>query len=188
MRFTFIIFISFVFYACSSNSKKTCNEKNKAFSSFCNEFKLIKNLKIDSLCFVEIVRKNPYTLIDINNIKLIKSVFLDEKCNKYTKYIPYSVGRIKNNEKTTSLLFYLVLNPKCQYDGYENFFLLCNYDSRAKLVSEKIIGKRYIVFGEEEYSYFELINSEKIIQEKINSYENELGETIVEKSKDTIYF
>ena len=187
MKLIFIICVSLIFNACSSRTKKNKDLKIQTFASFCKNLKTIENLTIDSLSFAKIIQNNPLPKLNNDELAFVNSSFLKEKCGDNSKYIAYSVGKLLKQKGNIYLILYLTLNSKCQYDGYENLFILCNYDSNGKLLTEKIIGKRYLVFGAEEYSYFDLLNSRKIIQKNINTFENEFGNTITESSNDTLF-
>lgn len=126
-------------------------------------------------------------MLKSNEIRLIKSPIINEKCSTNLKYFTYTVGKTKENNERVKILFFIKLNSKCQYDGYENLFVLSEFSLSGKFISEKIIGKSDQVFGAEEYSYFELVNAQKIIRQQSSYYENEFGEIIAENSTDTLF-
>ncbi|MFN5418512.1 MAG: hypothetical protein ACK5B9_15750 [Flavobacteriia bacterium] len=187
MKFIGLICFCTFLLACSPSSKNKTKEKIKTFATFCKNLKKTENLTIDSLSFAKVIQNNPFSKLNNDELALVNSSLLKEKCADNSKYIAYSVGKLTKQKGNIYLILYLTLNSKCQYDGYENLFILCNYDSSGNFLSEKIIGKRYLVFGAEEYSYFDLVTSRKIIQKNINAFENEFGKTIIERSKDTLF-
>jgi hypothetical protein len=150
------LFIFIIVISCGTTFSYL-NEKVD-FKTYADSFEAINAINADSTYMDSVMQYNLFKPIDKQFFAFIKASMFIEKCTNYKKYIFHKVGRLNSN----TFLYYLKLNPKCQYDGYEGVFLLCKYNERGKIVFEKAIGGYTILFEYRETTYFKRIDANTI--------------------------
>lgn len=175
-----LIFLSISCSVKKSESQNKIKDKGNpskviTFDEYIESFNEISSLTVDSSIFQDINMNNPYSAIGIDYLTLSKLKEISELCGNHRKYLSFKVGKILGTKNSITLVYFLKLNIQCHYDGVENLFLLAKYNYNGSLISQKLIGKYYQVFGENEFIFFQIKDSKDVTMSRHYEFDSETG-------------
>lgn len=187
MKLVFMFIVCASLFTTCSLKKPALTGDTRTFREYMVSFKEVDEITVDSAFIRALLVNNPYESVNPKELHFVKSKETTELCDGRKKYMFCKAGRINGTDGSVLLLYYLALNKQCQYDGIESLFLLVRYDKSGELISEKIIGKYYQVFGANEFIYFHLADSNNVEMMRVDEYESENG-WVREQNTETYKF